>query len=142
MSLLTAPASYPLDLRLVTSVAPGTCTADPLRSDAGGNACDESGSTTFALGPLLATVVPKTVTDHSSGAKPSVAMTFGPTDTATLSDLTATTVNKQVAVLLDGKVIAAPVLKAPITNGQVTFTYATVAQAQSVASALGVRPAS
>lgn len=44
-------------------------------------------------------------------------------------------------MLLDGKVVAAPVIKAPITNGSVTFSFATAAQADDAAAALGATSA-
>ena len=133
------PASYPLDLRLVTSSTPGSCSAPPLTADVAGSACDLEGSTTYVLGTPLATVTPKSVAQQTQAAGPSVVATFGPTDTTTLRDVTTSQVNKQVAVLLDGKVISAPVVKAPITDGSMTFTYSTASQADDVAAALGVR---
>ncbi|WP_263731978.1 SecDF P1 head subdomain-containing protein [Cellulomonas sp. SG140] len=131
------PASYPLDLRLVTSSTRGPCNAPPLTADVAGSACDLAGSTTYVLGPPLDTVTPRSVVRQTQAAGPSVVVTFGPTDTTTLHALTAGQVNKQVAMVLDGKVVAAPVIKAPITNGSVTFTFPTAAQADDAAGALG-----
>lgn len=131
------PASYPLDLRLVTSSAPGSCSAPPLTADVAGDACDLAGSTTYVLGAPLATVTPRSVVRRTGTAGPSVVATFGPTDTTTLRDVTAGQVNKQVALLLHGKVVAAPVLTAPITNGSVTFSFSTAAQADDAVAALG-----
>lgn len=133
------PASYPLGLRLVTSSTPGSCSAPPLTADVAGTACDLEGTTTYALGAPLATVTPKSVVRQTPAAGPSVVTTFGPTDTTTLRDVTTSEVNKQVAVLRDGKVVSAPLIKAPITDGSVTFSFATSAQADDVAAALGAR---
>ncbi|CAL8967671.1 Protein translocase subunit SecD [Cellulomonas sp. T2.31MG-18] len=135
------PASYPIGLRLVTSSAPGPCSAPPLTADVAGTACDLAGSTTYVLGPPLATLTPRSVARQSPAAGPSVVATFGPTDTTTLRDVTTGQVNKQVAVLRDGKVVAAPVIKAPITNGSVTFSFSTAAQADDAATALGATSA-
>jgi len=127
----------PLQLRLVTSSAEGPCSAPPLTSDGPGRACDRAGTTTYELGQSLGVVTPTSVTLDSQGAGQSVAAEFDKADASKLGEVTGKALDKQLAILLDGKVLSAPVVKAALTTGNVSFTFGTASEAKQVAADLG-----
>lgn len=130
----TAP---PLQLRLVASSAPGPCSAPPLTSDGPGTACDTAGTTTYELAGSLGAVTPTSVTRNSQGNGQAVAVKFAKADADTLRDVTSSAIDKRLALLLDGKVLSAATVKAPITAGMFTFSFGTASEADQVATALG-----
>ena len=130
----------PLQLRLVTSSAKGPCSAPPLTSDGPGSACDRAGTTTYELAKSLGVVTPTSVTLDGQGAGQTLVAEFDKADAGKLGDVTGKAVEKQLAILLDGKVISAPVVKEPITGGKVTFAFGTAAEAEKVATELGASP--
>lgn len=131
------PAIPPLQLRIVTSSVQSACTAPPLTSDGPGSACDGAGTTTYELAGSLGVVTPTSVTLDSQGTGQTVVAAFDEADAGTLRDVTSNAVDKQLAVLLDGKVLSAPVVKEPFTAGKVTFAFGTAAEAKQVAVELG-----
>jgi len=132
----SSPAQ-PLQLRLVTSSAEGPCSAPALTSDGPGSACDRAGTTTYELAKSLGVVTPTSVTLDGQGAGQTLVAEFDKADASKLGDVTGKAVEKQLAILLDGKVISAPVVKEPITGGKVTFAFGTAAEAEKVATELG-----
>jgi hypothetical protein len=131
-----------LQLRLVTSSAEGPCSAPPLTSDGPGSACDTAGTTTFELAESLGVVTPTAVTRGGQGAAQNVVVEFDTADTSTLSDVTGKAIDKQLAALLNGKVLSAPTVKSAITTGKVTFAFGTASEAERVAAELGASPTS
>jgi preprotein translocase subunit SecD len=127
----------PLQLRIVTSSAEGPCSAPPLTSDGPGSACDRAGTTTYELGESLGVVTPTSVTRDGQGTGQTVAVEFDKADASTFGDVTGKAIDKQVAVLLKGKVLSAPTVKDPITAGKVTFGFGTASEAEQVAAELG-----
>ena len=67
---------------------------------------------------------------------------FDKADASKLGDVTGKALEKQLAILLDGKVLSAPVVKAPLTTGNVSFAFGTAAEAEKVATELGASPTS
>src|SRR5450631_252448 len=127
----------PLQLRLVTSSAEGPCSAPPLTSDGPGSACDRAGTTTYELGRSLGVVTPTSVTRDGQGPGATVVAEFDKADASKFGDVTGKAVEKQLAILLDGKVLSAPVVKEPLTSGNVSFAFGTATEAQKVATELG-----
>lgn len=127
----------PLQLRLVTSSAEGRCSAQPLTSEGPGIACDRAGTTTYELGESLGVVTPTSVTRDGQGTGQTVNAKFDKADASKFGDVTGKAVEKQLAILLDGKVLAAPVVKEPLNGGRVSFAFETAAEAEKVAAELG-----
>jgi preprotein translocase subunit SecD len=125
-----------LQLRLVTSSAEGPCSALPLTSEGPGSACDRAGTTTYELGESLGVVAPKSV-KRNGQERQTVDVEFDKADASKFGDVTGKALEKQLAILLDGKVLSAPVVKAPLTTGKVSFTFGTAAEAEKVATELG-----
>jgi hypothetical protein len=121
----------------VTSSAEGPCSAPPLTSDGPGSACDRAGTTTYELGESLGVVTPTSVTLDGQGAGQTVDAEFDKADASKLGDVTGKALEKQLAILLGGKVLSAPVVKEPLTGGKVAFTFGTAAEAEQVATELG-----
>jgi preprotein translocase subunit SecD len=133
--------SPPLQLRLVTSSAQGPCGAPPLTSGGPGSACDRAGTTTYELGESLGVVTPTSVTRDGQDRQ-TVRAEFDKADASKLGDVTGKALEKQLAILLDGKVLSAPVVKEPLTGGNVSFACGTAAEAEKVATELGASPTS
>ena len=127
----------PLQLRLVTSSAEGPCSAPPLTSDGPGSACDRAGNTTYELAKSLGVVTPTSVTLEGQGAGQTVAVEFDKADAGKLGDVTRAALEKQLAILVDGRVLGAPVVKEPLTSGKVSFAFGTASEAEQVAAELG-----
>jgi hypothetical protein len=134
----TAP---PLQLRLVTSSAEGPCSAPPLTSGAPGSACDRAGTTTYELGESLGVLKPTSVT-RDGQEKQSLNAALDKAGASKFGDVTGKAVGKQLAILLGGKVLSAPVVQGPLTSGNVTFTFETAAEAEKAATELGASPTS
>jgi len=127
----------PLQLRLVTSSAEGLCSAPPLTSNGPGSACARAGTTTYELGESLGVVTPTSVARGDQGLGPTVVVGFDKADASKLGDVTGKAVQKQLAILLDGKVLSAPLVAAPVTDGKMTFAFGTASEAGQVATELG-----
>ena len=128
-----------LQMRLVTSSTEGPCSALPLTSDGPGSACDRAATTTYELGKSLGVVTPTSVT-RDGQERQTVNAEFDKADATKFGDVTGKALDKQLAILLDGKVLSAPVVKAALTTGKVAFTFGTAAEAEQVAAELGASP--
>jgi hypothetical protein len=126
----------PLQMRLVTSSAEGPCSAPPLTSDGRGSACDRAGTTTYELGESLGVVTPTSVTLDGQGTGQTVVAEFDKADASMLGDVTGKALEKQLAILLDGKVLSAPVVKEPLTGGNLSLAFETASEAEQVAAEL------
>ena len=133
----TAPE---LQLRLVTSSADGSCTAEPLTADGPGAACDRVQNTTYELAKSLGAVTPRTVTRYSQGSEHTVNVDFDTANTATLNDVFAQAMDRQLALLLDGEVLSAPTIKSPTFTGRVEISFETADEADQIAAELGGSP--
>lgn len=127
-----AAPMHSLQLRLVTSSTAGTCSAPPLTTDGPGSACDREGTTTYVLGKSLGTVTPTSVSTQGHG----VYLEYDQAGVDTMREVTTSALDKQMAILLDGKVLGAPVIKEPLTTRSGELALATPAEAEAVAAEL------
>jgi preprotein translocase subunit SecD len=127
----------PLQLRLVTSSAQGTCSAPALTSDGPASACDSAGTTTYELGKSLGTITPTSVTlSKDQESTHSVTLELNKADTDTLGNVSSKAIDKNLAILLDGRVLSAPTVKAPITTSPLTLAFETASEAKQTATEL------
>jgi preprotein translocase subunit SecD len=127
----------PLQLRLVTSSAEGACNAPALTSDGPSSACDRAGTTTYELGKSLGTITPTSVTlSKDRGSARSVILELNQADTSTLGKVSGDAIDKNLAIVLDGRVLTAPVVKAPITTSPLTLGFGSASEAKQTAADL------
>ena len=127
----------PLQLRLVTSSAEGPCSATTLTSGGPASACDRAGTTTYQLGKSLGVITPiSVVLPKGQGSAQTVILEFDKADTDTLGDVSREALEKHLAILLDDRVLSAPLVKNPITTSQLTLAFGTAAEAKQVAAEL------
>ena len=99
--------------------------------------CDWAGTTTYEVGESLAEITPTSVKRSTDGTgQPLIALTFDEAGSGALGDATRGAVQKQLAILLDGRVIAAPTVMEPITTGQLTLGGQTQHEAEEVEATL------
>jgi preprotein translocase subunit SecD len=118
----------------------GSCSAEALAADTVTLAADDG--TAYALGPLVFTqdnVASATVSQTSSAW--SVDLTLDAAGMQALAKATEQAANSstpadQIAVLLDGRVIEVPTVRAPITSGHVQLSGFSQQEAQDIANAL------
>ena len=137
----TSSSGKPLQLRLVTSSVEGTCSAPALTSGGPGTACDRAGTTTYVLGKSLGTVSPTSVVlSKDQGSVHSIILELNKADTGTLSTVSGDAIDKNLAIVLDGRVLSAPLVKAPITTSPLTLAFGTGSEAKQVAAELSALP--
>jgi preprotein translocase subunit SecD len=127
----------PLQLRLVASSVQGTCSAPALTSDEPASACDRAGNTTYQLGESLGVITPTSVViPKDQGSAQSIILELDKADTGMLADVSRAAIDKHLAILLDGRVLSAPLVKNPLTTSQVTLAFGTASEAKQVAAEL------
>lgn len=132
-----SPLAKPLQLRLVTSSAEGTCTVPALTSDGPASACDRAGTITYELGKSLGTVTPTSVKlSKDQGSVHSVIFELNAADTSTLGSVSGKAIDKNLAIVLDGRVLSAPLVKAAITTSPLTLAFGTASEAKQTAAEL------
>ena len=109
-------------------------------SDGPGCACDRAGTVTYGLGESLGVVTPASIRRGDQGSEQTIVIELDKADAGTLADVTRGALDKQLAILLDGKVVSAPVVKGPILGGVVEITLETGSEAEQVAAELGASP--
>jgi preprotein translocase subunit SecD len=130
-------AGNPLQLRVVGSMVDGACTAPSLKSDGPASACNTTGTTKYELGKSLGTITPTSVTlSADQGSAHSIVFEFNAADTSRLSTASGTAMNKNLAILLDGRVLSAPLVNAQITSSPLTLAFSTAAEAKQTVIAL------
>ena len=130
-------ASAPsLQLRLVTSSTEGACNAPALATDGPGTACSEEGTTTYQVGASLGTITPTSVTRPDVGGGLDLDLAFDQAGSAKLGEVTGKAIGKQLAVLIDGRVLSAVQVADAITGGTVRMAFGTSAEAARVAALL------
>lgn len=92
---------------------------------------------TYELAESLGVVTPTSVSRDGQGTGQTVVAEFDTADARMLGDVSGAAVEKQLAVLLGGQVLSAPVVKEPITAGRAAFAFGTAAEAAQVAAELG-----
>jgi preprotein translocase subunit SecD len=130
-------AGKPLQLRLVTSMVDGTCTAPTLESDGPASACNAAGTTTYELGKSLGTLTPTSVTlSTDKGSAHSIVLELNAADTSRLGKVSGAAIDKNLAIVLNGRVLSAPLVKAPITSSPLTLAFGTASEAKETAADL------
>jgi preprotein translocase subunit SecD len=133
----TSSPGKPLQLRLVISSVEGTCSAPALTSDGPASACDRAGTTTYELAKSLGVVTPTSVAlPKDQGSANSVTLELSKADTGTFADVSHKAIDKNLAIVLDGRVLSAPLVKAPLTTSEVTLAFGTASEAKQVAAEL------
>lgn len=89
------------------------------------------------MGKSLSTVTPTSVVLFKDrGTAHSVIFELNTADISTLSTVYRETIDKQLAILLDGQVLSAPLVKDPITTSPLTRAFGTASEAKQVAAEL------
>lgn len=133
----TSSPGKPLQLRVVSSSVGGTCSAPALTSVGPASTCDRAGTTTYQVGESLGVVTPTSVVlAEPQGAAPSVVLEFDKADTGTFGDVSREAIDKHLAILFDGRVLSAPLVKNPITSSKLTLPFGTASEAKQVAAEL------
>ena len=126
-----------LQLRLVTSTVDGPCTLPAISSDTPASACNMAGTTTYKLGKSLGTITPTSVTlAEDQGSAHSIILRLNKADTSTLGTVSGEAIDKNLAIVLDGRVLSAPLVKSPITTSPLTLAFATASEAKQTAADL------
>ena len=134
----TSSPGKPLQLRLLISSADGPCTAPALTSDGAGTACDREGTTTYELAKVLGEITPDSIAlSEDQGSANSVTLGLNDADTSTLGDVSREALNKNLAIVLDGRVLSAPLVKDALTTNTLTLMFETASEAEQVAADLG-----
>jgi preprotein translocase subunit SecD len=134
-------AGKPLELRLVISSTDGDCSAPAVNSDGPARACDSAGTTTFELGKSLGTITPTSVSlSPEQGSTHSVILELNTVDTKTLGDVSSKSLDQNLAIVLDGRVLSAPLVLAPITTSPLTLGFGTASEAKRTAAELSATP--
>ena len=133
----TSSPGKPLQLRLVTSSLEGTCSAPALTSDAPASACDRAGTTTYVLGKSLGTVTPTSVSlSKDQGPAHSVILQLDNADISTVSNVSQEAIDKHLAILLNGRVLTAPLIMNSMTTSPLTLAFGTATEAKQAATEL------
>lgn len=132
----------PLQLRLVISSAGGSCSEPALTSDGAASACDRAGTTTYTLAKSLGVVTPTSVMlPKEQGSSSTVVLELNKADTTTFGDVSREAVDKRLAIILDGRVLSAPLVKEPITTSPLTLAFGSASEAKQVAAELATTAA-
>lgn len=130
-------AGKPLQLRLVTSSVDGACTVPALTTDGPASACGSTGAVTYQLGKSLGTITPTSVTlAKDQGPAHMVVLELNSADTATLGTVSGEAMDKKLAIILDGRVLSAPNVKAAITTSPINLAFGTAAEAKQAVADL------
>jgi preprotein translocase subunit SecD len=129
-----------LQFRLVTSSADGPCAVPALVTDGPGSACGEAGTTTYQVGASLGTITPTAVTRPGVAGGLALDLGFDQAGSAKLGELTGKAIGKQMALLVDGRVLGASRVMDAITTGTVRLSVATSAEASQIAALLHASP--
>ena len=128
---VAAPA---LGLRLVSTETSGACTEPPLVADGPGRACDLAGDTTYDLGERLGLVHVDSWSAEPGSAL--VDLTLDKAGRATLEDVTNEVVGQRMAILLDGRVVAAATVMSVLPTASFELSTSSAAEAEKITEAL------
>ena len=78
--------------------------------------------------------------EHNSEGEPIVRIKFTAAGTEKFGELTQKLLNRRMAILLEGQVISAPVIRTPICGGDVILTARTEESAAEIAAKLNPPP--
>lgn len=119
----SGPPLPTLQVRRVDSSAAGPCHVAPLTTAAGGSACDAAGTFTYVLGPSLADLQPVSArfdTDEL-GTETFLDVHLDRRSADRFAEVSGDSLGRQVAFLLGGRVLSAPVIQARI-DGDLQIT--------------------
>ncbi|MDY7542670.1 MULTISPECIES: SecDF P1 head subdomain-containing protein [unclassified Cryobacterium] len=134
----TSSPGKSLQLRLVISSVDGPCSAPTLSSDGPASACDRAGAITYDLAKSLGVVTPTTVSlPADDGSSHVVTLELNKADTSTLENASKEAIDKHLAIVLNGRVLSAPLVKDSLTTSSVTLAFGTASEAKQVATELG-----
>jgi hypothetical protein len=77
----------------------------------------------------------KLTTGHTSPQVPEVELTFGPVGTEALATYTGSHIGQPLPLALDGKILTAPIIQSPITEGDIIITAPSVPDASGLSAA-------
>jgi hypothetical protein len=120
----TITGKSPLQLRPVLSSATAGCaslTTDP-PEDQPATVGNQDGRVCYSLGPAAMTITSATVEPESDVSGLQVSVILGPGDAASLDRLASANYQKQVAMVMFGKVLASPTINATQFNGQMVIS--------------------
>ena len=127
----------PLQLRLVISSVDGPCPAPVLTKVDAAPACDQAGTTTYELGQVLGEITPDSVTlSEDQGSTNAVTLDLNDADAETLSAASSKALDKNLAMVLDGRVLSAPLVKDTLTRSSLTLMFATASEAEQAVADL------
>jgi hypothetical protein len=133
----TRSPGKPLQLRLVVSSVDGTCSAPALSTDGPASACNRAGNATYELAKSLGVVTPTSVAfPENEESANLVILELNTADTGTLGDASRAAIDKHLAIVLDGRVLSAPLVKDPLTTSQLTLAFGTASEAKQVVADL------
>ena len=133
----TSSGGMPLQLRLVVSSVDGSCTAPALTVNDASTACDREGTATYELSEVLGVITPDSVTLSSDQEPaPSVTLSLSDADTVTLGEVSREALNQNLAIVLDGRVLSAPLVMDALTTSPLTLAFASASEAELAAADL------
>jgi preprotein translocase subunit SecD len=101
-------------------------------------ACNKAGTTTYKLAKTLGAITPTSVAlTKNQGPANAVTLGFSKADASTLGDVSRKAIDKHLAIILEGRVISAPLVKQPLTARTLTLAFRTASGAKQVAAKLG-----
>ncbi|TFD51010.1 hypothetical protein E3T55_08135 [Cryobacterium frigoriphilum] len=113
------------------------CTAPSLTADGAATACDQAGTITYELSDVLGVITPESVTlSENQGSTNSVNLDLNDTDTDTLSEASQEALDQNLAIVVDGRVLSAPVVKDVLSSSPLTLMFETASEAEQVAADL------
>ncbi|MEB0000569.1 hypothetical protein QN367_15915 [Cryobacterium sp. RTS3] len=134
----SSPLGKSLQLRLVISSVDGSCSAPTLSSDGPASACDRAGTITYDLAKSLGVITPTTVSlPADDGSSHVVTLELNKADTSTLENASKEAIDKHLAIVLNGRVLSAPLVKDSLTTSSVALAFGTASEAKQVATELG-----
>jgi preprotein translocase subunit SecD len=89
------------------------------------------------LAQVLGEITPDSVTlSDDQGSTNAVTLDLNDTDAETLSAASSKALNKNLAMVLDGRVLSAPLVKDTLTSSPLTLMFATATEAKKAAADL------
>ncbi|WP_104190390.1 hypothetical protein [Cryobacterium sp. Y82] len=86
---------------------------------------------------MLGVITPESVTpSDNQGSTHSVHLDLNDTDTDTLSEASQEALDKNLAIVLDGQVLSAPLVKDALSSSPLTLMFETASEAEQVAADL------
>ena len=135
-----APAAPALQLRIVTSADPlgaRTCPGGDPAPTAPAELCDREGATLYRLAPSVTHEPVRAARVDQSSGRWLVNIQLGDADAGAVGEATGRNVGKQFALVVGARVVSAPTIASPVTQGSLQVAGAfTEQQARDLAHAL------